>query len=244
MGKRKRQEIEDHAEIELIKIGGTIVQHTEATFPPSLLKYWHQRYRYFSRFDEGIWMDDDGWFSVTPENIAWQIAEHTKQTYHARVIVDAFCGVGGNTIQFAQTCDKVIAIDNDPARLACAKHNAEIYGVQDKIEFIEGDFLTLAEQGRIEADTVFMSMPWGGISYSEAPVFDICTMEPYNAPDLMQAANKVSRNVILYLPRTSSPEQIASLAKSDEPVEMHYLYTSGKAKALTAYFGGVLFDRS
>lgn len=34
----------------------------------------------------------------------------------------------------------VIAIDIDPVKIACAKHNAKIYGVLDKIEFITGDF--------------------------------------------------------------------------------------------------------
>lgn len=34
----------------------------------------------------------------------------------------------------------VIAIDIDPVKISCAKHNAKIYGVLDKIEFINGDF--------------------------------------------------------------------------------------------------------
>eukprot|EP00501_MAST-03F_sp_TOSAG23-6_P000582 GSMAST32.ASY1.ANO1.603.1 assembled CDS len=32
-------------------------------------KYWVQRYRYFSKFDQGIQMDNEGWYSVTPEKI-------------------------------------------------------------------------------------------------------------------------------------------------------------------------------
>lgn len=36
---------------------------------------WAQRYRLFSLFDEGCEMDREGWYSVTPENIAAQIAE-------------------------------------------------------------------------------------------------------------------------------------------------------------------------
>lgn len=38
----------------------------------------------------------------------------------------------------------VIAIDIDPVKIACAKHNAKIYGVLDKIEFITGDFFSLS----------------------------------------------------------------------------------------------------
>ena len=38
--------------------------------PSKLWKYWMQRYTLFSRFDDGILMDEEGWFSVTPEGIA------------------------------------------------------------------------------------------------------------------------------------------------------------------------------
>jgi trimethylguanosine synthase len=37
----------------------------------------------------------------------------------------------------------VVAIDIDPVKISCAKHNAKIYGVLDKIEFITGDFFSL-----------------------------------------------------------------------------------------------------
>lgn len=41
----------------------------------------------------------ESWFSVTPERIAEHIA---KRCQHAGdVVIDAFCGAGGNAIQFA-----------------------------------------------------------------------------------------------------------------------------------------------
>jgi hypothetical protein len=42
------------------------------------LKYWRQRYRLFSMFDRGIKLDNEGWFSVTPERIAQHIAERSR----------------------------------------------------------------------------------------------------------------------------------------------------------------------
>lgn len=35
-----------------------------------LRRYWKQRFRIFSRYDQGIWMTDDLWFGVTQEDIA------------------------------------------------------------------------------------------------------------------------------------------------------------------------------
>lgn len=43
-------------------------------------------------------MDEEGWFSVTPESIA----KHHALRCGSGIIVDCFTGVGGNAIQFAQ----------------------------------------------------------------------------------------------------------------------------------------------
>ena len=75
----------------------------------------------------------------------------------------------------------VIALDISPTRLALARHNAEIYGVADRIEFILADFLSFArtlrpdgkgsrttdypESATRKIDVVFLSPPWGGPSY-------------------------------------------------------------------------------
>lgn len=70
--------------------------------------------------------------------------EHAGVACRCSVIVDAFAGVGGNAIQFALTCNRVIAVDLCPQRLQIARHNAEVYGVAAKIDFVQGDFLELA----------------------------------------------------------------------------------------------------
>lgn len=43
----------------------------------------------------------ESWYSVTPEIISSHIAERCS----CFVIVDPFCGAGGNVIQFAKTCE-------------------------------------------------------------------------------------------------------------------------------------------
>ena len=100
-------------------------------------------------------MDREGWFSV---------ARGPRRAHRERcrcdVVVDAFAGVGGNAIQFAFTCERVIAIDLDADRLALARHNAQVYGVADRIEFVHGDFLALAP--RLRADVVFPSRRGAG----------------------------------------------------------------------------------
>lgn len=64
----------------------------------SIEKYWYQRYLLFSRFDDGVRLDEEGWFSVTPE----PIAKHHALRCGLDTIIDGFTGVGGNAIQFAK----------------------------------------------------------------------------------------------------------------------------------------------
>jgi trimethylguanosine synthase len=38
--------------------------------PKNIRKYWYRRYDMFRRFDEGIKLSNEMWFSVTPEAVA------------------------------------------------------------------------------------------------------------------------------------------------------------------------------
>jgi len=39
------------------------------------MKFWNQRFYYYSKFDEGIKMDYESWYSVTPEDLAFYISK-------------------------------------------------------------------------------------------------------------------------------------------------------------------------
>ncbi|CAH1253670.1 TGS1 [Branchiostoma lanceolatum] len=173
---------------------------------------------------------EEGWFSVTPEKIAYHIAERCR----CDLIIDAFCGVGGNAIQFAFTCERVIAIDIDPVKLDCARHNAAIYGVADRIEFLQGDFLQLAEG--LKADVVFLSPPWGGPDYLTADVFDIKTMI------IFEKTKEITDNIAYFVPRNADVEQLVSLAGPGGRVEVEQNFLNRKLKTVTAYYGELVDD--
>ncbi|XP_036884457.1 trimethylguanosine synthase [Sturnira hondurensis] len=205
---------------------------------PKLAKYWAQRYRLFSRFDDGIKLDTEGWFSVTPEKIAEHIAGRVSQSFKCDIVVDAFCGVGGNTIQFALTGKRVIAIDIDPVKIDLARNNAEVYGIADKIEFICGDFLLLAS--RLKADVVFLSPPWGGPDYATAETFDIRTMMSPDGFEIFRLSQKITNNIVYFLPRNADIDQVASLAGPGGQVEIEQNFLNNKLKTITAYFGNLI----
>lgn len=214
----------------------------EIAAEPELAKYWAQRYRLFSRFDEGIKLDYEGWFSVTPEKIAEHIALRVQDCFNTELIIDAFCGVGGNAIQFALTGKRVIGIDIDPVRLALAQHNAAVYGVEQRIDFLQGDFLQLAPH--LRGDMVFLSPPWGGPEYLTADVFNIQTMMTPDGFEIFRLSKMISDNIVYFLPRNADMEQIASLAGPGGKVEVEQNFLNNKLKTITAYFGNLIKSKS
>lgn len=223
-----------------------------------LQKYYHQRYDYFSLFDEGIQIDEEGWYSVTPEVIAAHIAQEALSIVLTgcegegresnTVVLDAFCGVGGNTIQFAKCFDRVIAVDLDACRLEMARNNAQVYGVADRIQFIHGDVFnilsSLDEFTSAKIDLVFMSPPWGGPNYTCKPVFSPRRdLLDARGMELFHLGRSVSKNFIMFMPRQTDIYEMARMLKEetrnsndDESfvVEQHWL--RNKLKAISIYF--------
>ncbi|KAI3726673.1 hypothetical protein L1987_66472 [Smallanthus sonchifolius] len=201
---------------------------------PVISKYWCQRYILFSKYDDGIKMDEEGWFSATPECIA----NHHAFRCGSGIVVDCFTGVGGNAIRFAPKSTHIIAIDIDPKKIEYAQHNAAIYGVNDLIEFVTGDYFILAQ--KLKADVVFLSPPWGGPEYVKARNFDINTMlKPHDGQFLFNVAKEIAPRIVMFLPRNVDVDQLAELSLSANPpwtLEVEKNFVNGKLKAITAYF--------
>ena len=125
---------------------------TPNPYDKSIDKYWAQRRRLFSKFDQGIQLDSEGWYSVTPEIIADHVAHRVGNLAAASdvatttgmgwVVLDAFCGCGGNGIAFSKVpVDRialVVCVDTDRNKLRMAAHNASLYKIPpSQIVFVE-----------------------------------------------------------------------------------------------------------
>ncbi len=204
-------------------------------------KYWHQRYRLFSRFDSGTKLDSESWYSVTPERIAEHIAQRfAKQSNY--IIIDAFCGSGGNTIQFALIPGvvRVIAIDIDSSKVEMAKHNAQIYGVCDRIQFIIGDYIELAKSCRLRADAVFLSPPWGGPKYLKKDKYKLDMMSPNGRLVFDVTKTNITSNIGFLLPRNIDKNELTEIAGIGNRVEVEQNLLNNKVKTVTAYFGHLI----
>ncbi|CAN6208422.1 unnamed protein product [Urochloa humidicola] len=198
-------------------------------------KYWAHRHSLFSLYDRGVRMDAEGWYSVTPEAVA---ASQAARAAPGDLVVDAFAGCGGNSIQFAARGCYVVAVEIDPRKVELAAHNARVYGVENRIEFVVGDFFRLAPS--LKADLVFLSPPWGGPSYIQAPIYTLDMLKPKDGYVTFQAAQKIAPSVIMFLPRTVDISQVEELSWLSCPpldFETEESYVQHRLKGITAYFG-------
>lgn len=218
---------EDNGDTYTIAPEDELLMHTYNTLPSKVKKFWSKRYDLFSKYDEGVYMNTELWYSVTPEAAAKFIAIYLKKMLpQATTILDLCCGGGGNTIQFAEIFDSVGAIDINPVHVHCTNHNAGIYNVHEKIWLYVGDWnemvghqnwipeeLKNENQTRI-FDFIFCSPPWGGPSYTrEANSFDLLSMEPFSVPTLLKQMSQYTRNMGLFLPRNLNMDQLREVTR-------------------------------
>ena len=136
----------------------------------------------------------------------------------------------------------MIAIDNNPTRLALARHNAQIYGVADRIEFILADFISFAKSyltshtpsasnDARKIDVIFLSPPWGGPSYLDGSTpalkgsnddldstyghhpYSLASIEPIHGAELFRLSRKITKNIAYYLPRNTRMEEVSNLLR-------------------------------
>jgi trimethylguanosine synthase len=157
-----------------------------------------RRRELFSRWDRGVHHDDEGLFSATPEALAELIARDASG-----VVIDGTCGIGSITIALARRPEvtRVIAVDVDGARLAMARHNAGLYEVAHKIDFVHGDVGDVIARER--ADRLVLDPPWGGRDYDRERVSlgDL-------ALDVRPLIARFEGAIVLKLPRSADAREL------------------------------------
>lgn len=82
-------------------------------------------------------------------------------------MIDMFAGAGGNTIAFARHghWTHVVGIERDAATLACAQHNARVYGVAEYITWVHADCFDVIRRLKFAPwtlDSQLLLQLWGG----------------------------------------------------------------------------------
>lgn len=181
------------------------------------------------QFEKPLHGDKESLRFATPEPIARYRAQRLK----CRTLADISCGIGGQTIFFAQQCEFVYVVEIDPRKIEYAKKNCEMYGL-DNVKFICGDALDPKIIEQIPAVDVIFSDPFRPAEESERHV---SSLEP-GIPNVLAAYGEKTRNFAFEAPPQMPPERIPFNC------EKEYISLDGQLNRLTLYFGGLRqYDR-
>ena len=172
-------------------------------------------------------LDAEALYSLVIQEPGLRVAERTPGQH----VIDAFCGAGGSAIAFARAGKQVTAIELDATRLECARFNAELFGVADRIHFLCADSLTLLPV--LEADTIYLAPPWGGPQYANKPLFSLDCFSP-NGKDLLDISLRPGRNVLMQVPRNFDLDELKAFGRS---FELHEDRLGDELLSYTLFFG-------
>lgn len=251
-----------------VTFGNEILNHTYDLLPKNCKKYWKKRYDLFKNFDQGIYLTSELWYSVTPESCARAVACMVKQMLpNAKKILDICCGGGGNLIQFAQLFDITVGLDINESNIFCAKHNAKIYGIQDKIFFKSANWNIISEpteNGVVNQnwipdnlknlkkpykvfDFVFLSPPWGGPEYTKyLNSFNLLTMEDFPLHTFIKQIMQYTRNLGIFLPKSLNLFQLREIVRTyfgeDAKCRVVFLNYKKNRIGMIVFFGKKVAD--
>lgn len=75
-----------------------------------------------------------------------------------------------------------------------------------------------------------------GPGYKESNIMDLNQM-PYTLEHMYSAFSKITKEIILYLPRTSDLNQLADCVEANSKAQIVHYCIHENSKALCAYFG-------
>jgi len=146
MGLRRTPElllaVEEGAEAEL-GLQDRLRKTFDADLVRTVFRLQDARVRSVTRFSRGeeMWFDRIGLEQATGEAVANHKAKRfTGPTW------DLCCGIGGDALALAGSCD-VVAVDRDPARALCCRWNSNVYGVGGRLAVLVADIRQLGPFG-------------------------------------------------------------------------------------------------
>lgn len=182
----------------------------------SLHELRHKGLTKFSRASS-MWFDRKGLEQSTSE----QVAIHKARRFSGNVR-DLCCGIGSDAIALASHCS-VTAVDLNPAACLRSRWNAEIYGVDSRMEFRCADVLQLDESGGlIHIDPDRRSGSEGKASRIEDYVPDVAALQ--------QLMSRARGGAIKIGPASNFGGKFPG-------TEIELISLSGECKEATVWFG-------
>ncbi len=165
-----------------------------------------------NKFSKEIYGDADGIYMSCPEVISKHLAEKLAKY---KTGVELCCALGITVIQLAKKLEYVYGIDMDTERIISAKKNAQLYGVQNKTEFIQGNVLDETLLKSIQAEVAILDPDWSAGSNKKEHVADLEMTQPSMKDMFFKVKKNITHNLVLRIPNTFTFETLSILGKCE-----------------------------
>ena len=142
-----------------------------------------------NKFSKDILYDEDAYYMSCPEVVANYLAELLKSY---KTAVELCSAIGITVCALAKHMDKVYGVEIDSKRIEMAKNNAKLYGVSDKVEFIQGDVLDTNLLKNIKASVAVLDPDWN-VDKNTPKIHSNSLAN--TTPNAIELFNKVKENI-------------------------------------------------
>ncbi|OMJ82347.1 hypothetical protein SteCoe_17009 [Stentor coeruleus] len=201
-------------------------------------EYWKERYRIFSRYDEGIQICENAWAGEILEKIGKIIARQLVSRLGAiQTCLVCMSGVGSLAIQLSKTMKKVIALEDDETQLECLYKNREIYEVNDFLYPIHGNLLSYSPDNIPE---IIIIIP--KINIPKSVQVSLSNHFPELA-NYVEKSLSLSKSLVFIFPPTLDPYDFIDSLKDldiDPLVEFLLIFDNNHLKNIVCLIGKVV----
>lgn len=188
------------------------------------------------KFSKPIKADEDAFYMSSPEIATTYLSNRLKEYKSA---VELCSAVGMNCIALAKHMEHVYGIELDKKRIADAKYNASLYGVSEKIDFIEGNVLDQNLLKNIKAEIAILDPDWSIDKNTPSEhAFKIENTTP-NLKELFAAVREsITHTIVARVSKNFSIETLNELGKC----HVENIIYEGRIRFKYAYFSDAITE--
>ena len=159
--------------------------------------------------------------------------------WKGRRVLEVGCGIGTDTMSFAQAGASVVAVDLSERSLEIAEQRARIYGMTDRVSFVRANAERLSEF--LEPDSFDLIYSFGVIHHTPHPERAIAEMKKFARPGTtlkMMLYNRYSWKVLEMIATSGRgrfwnlDQLISELSEAQSGCPVTYSYTRRSARQL------------
>jgi 2-polyprenyl-3-methyl-5-hydroxy-6-metoxy-1,4-benzoquinol methylase len=164
------------------------------------------------------------------------------ERWRGKSVLEIGCGIGTDTMNFARAGARVTAVDLSEKSLEIAQLRARVFGLEDRIRFIQADAEHLAE--RVPAETFDLIYSFGVIHHTPHPERVIAQLPRFTKPDTtvkIMVYNRWSWKVMWILARYGKgafwklDRLIADNSEAQTGCPVTYVYSRSQGARLLAH---------